>query len=159
MKKFILFLVGLIIGFIIFIPKTNLFFSGQKYLSNYNIFINFKHLNSSLFTLNLDKVKIYYHGIDGINIDSIKFLPLLFINKITLQDVNILNNKANINLNYNIFTPFKINIDGLSNFGIIKGDINLKTKHLKVYILNLKNNKLKSFLKKDKQGYFYEQSF
>ena len=159
MKKTLLFITGLILGIILFMPKENLFFTAQHYLKNQNLFINFQTINSSLFKLKLENVNIYYKGIDGVNIKQINILPLLFINKIYLKNINIFNNNANIEITYNIFSPFKMDIKGSSNFGEIKGDINLNKKHLKVYILNLKNDKLKTFLKHNQKGYFYEQSF
>jgi len=160
MNRFIIFLIGFFLGFIIFMPKNNLYFTLQKYLSKKNIYINSK-IDSSV-SLNLKNGIIYYNGMDIITFDKVKILPFIFFNKIEAYNLKIKFQNLKIrkiDIVYSIVNPFKVYINGNSNFGEIKGNVNLLKKHIKIYILNLSNNILKKFLKKDKKGYFYYATF
>lgn len=159
--KFLTIILSFFIGLIIFMPKENLFFTLQKELKKENIFINTK-ASSNLIDLKLDNSKIFVNKINIANIESIKITPLLFFNKIDLKNIKIDFNHLNIdnlNLTYSILTPFNVDIKGSSNFATIKGFIDLKNRNMKIYLLNLTNKTIKSFLKKDKKGYFYAQKF
>lgn len=159
--KFLTIILSFFIGLIIFMPKENLFFTLQKELKKENIFINTK-TSSNLIDLKLDNSKIFVNKINIANIESIKITPLLFFNKIDLKNIKIDFNHLNIdnlNLTYSVLTPFNVDIKGSSNFATIKGFIDLKNRNMKIYLLNLTNKTIKSFLKKDKKGYFYAQKF
>ncbi len=159
--KFLTIILSFFIGLIIFMPKENLFFTLQKELKKENIFINTK-ASSNLIDLKLDNSKIFVNKINIANIESIKITPLLFFNKIDLKNIKIDFNHLNVdnlNLTYSILTPFNVDIKGSSNFATIKGFIDLKNRNMKIYLLNLTNKTIKSFLKKDKKGYFYAQKF
>ena len=159
--KFLTIILSFFIGLIIFMPKENLFFTLQKELKKENIFINTK-ASSNLIDLKLDNSKIFVNKINIANIESIKITPLLFFNKIDLKNIKIDFNHLNIdnlNLTYSVLTPFNVDIKGSSNFATIKGFIDLKNRNMKIYLLNLTNKTIKSFLKKDKKGYFYAQKF
>ncbi len=160
MKKILFFLVGLFIGFILFMPKENLYYTFQKYLSKQNIYIN-SQIKSNL-TLNLYNGKIYENGINLVNFKEIKIIPFVLYNKITAKNIkiNFQNYKITyLNITYSIINPTKIYIKGNSTFGKIQGEVNLIKHYLKVYILNLNDYNLKSFLKKDNKGYFYYAEF
>jgi len=160
MKKFILFLIGLFIGFIVFIPKDNLYYTLQKYLSKEKIYINSNIKNSLILTLS--NGKIYQNGINLAQFEKVKIIPFLVYNNIKAKNIKISfqNIKIdNLNITYSIINPLKIKINGTSNIGKINGEVNLIKKIIKIYILNLNNNTLKSFLRKDKQGYFYYEKF
>lgn len=160
MKKFFLFLIGLFIGFIVFIPKDNLYYTLQKYLSKEKIYINSDIKNSLILTLS--NGKIYQNGINFAQFEKVKIIPFLVYNNIKAKNIKISfqNIKIdNLNITYSIINPLKIKINGTSNIGKINGEVNLIKKIIKIYILNLNNNTLKSFLRKDKQGYFYYEKF
>jgi len=159
--KFLIIIFSFSIGFIIFMPKENLFFTLQKELSKQNIYIDTK-IKNNLFTLNLKNSHIFVNGINIANIKQTSVLALLLFNKIDIHNININFNNLKIKtlyIQYSILNPLKIDINGISNFANIKGDIDLKTNTLKVYLLNLTNNPIKSFLHRDQKGYFYVQKF
>jgi len=159
-KKILLFILGLFIGILFFMPKDNLFFTAQKYLKSYNAFINFKHIDNSLFYLTLSNVDIFYKDMKAIKIDEVKMTPFILFNQVTFKNLKIANNNFKlIKANYNILHPLKIIIKGFSNLGKIDGYLNLESHKLKIYILDSKNKELQKMLKKDKKGYFYEQTF
>jgi hypothetical protein len=115
-----------------------------------------------MFSLTLKDSKVFVNKINFFNIQKTTILPLIVYNKIEMNNIKIdfKNLKINnINIIYSIINPMKITIKGSANFANIQGSIDLKTKKLKVYLLNLTNNSIKSFLKKDKKGYFYVQTF
>ena len=161
MKKFFIFLIGLIIGLIVFMPKKNLYFTLQHFLQKEKIYIN-SEINSNIISLNLKNGTIFYKGIDAVKFKNIFIYPFLFFNNIKATNIKIDFGNLNINnldVTYSIINPLKVYIKGDSNFGKIDGSIDLVNRKIKVYILNLNNSTLKAILKKDKKGYFYYESF
>jgi len=161
MKKIFIFLIGLIIGLTVFMPKKSLYFTLQHFLQKEKIYIN-SEINSNIISLNLKNGTIFYKGIDAIKFKDIVIYPFLLFNNIKANNINIDFENLNINnldLAYSIINPLKIYIKGDSNFGKIDGVVDLVNRKIKVYILNLNNSTLKAILKKDKKGYFYYESF
>ena len=160
MKKFTVFIVGLFLGLIVFMPKDNLYFTLQKYLAKENIYINSKI--NSFNTLNLENGTVYYNGMDIITFNKIKIFPFVFFNRIDVNNLKIKLENLDIkqaDITYSILNPLKVYIKGSSNFGDIDGEIDLIKRKIKIYILNLNNRFLKNMLKKDKKGYFYYAAF
>jgi hypothetical protein len=160
MKKFFLLLVGFLIGFIVFMPKDNLYYTLQDFLKKQNIYVN-SDIKSTI-TLKLKNGTVYYNHMDISKFQKIVILPFIFYNEIKANEVilNIENYKINsLKAFYSIFYPIKIFIKGDSNFGKIDGNIDLIKKEAKIYIYNLTNDSLKRFLRKDKKGYFYYAKF
>ena len=159
-------ILGYILAFLIavfaFIPTKNLFFLMQKELSSQQIIINSDKIREFPFDLGLNNVDIFYKNIKVSHIDNINLLALIIFNKINIKNIKI--NFQNLfikdlNAKISILNPLKIYIKGKGNFGDINGVINLKDRILKIYIINLKYNNIKYFLKKDKKGYFYATKF
>jgi hypothetical protein len=160
MKKILLFLLGLYIGFIVFMPRDNLYYTFQDYLKNKKIYIN-SDINSNI-VLHLKKGILYYNGMDILKFKEINILPFVFYNEISGKDIdlNAGNYKIyNTKVLYSLFYPLKVFIKGKSNFGKIDGKIDLIKREVKIYVLNLTNNSLKNFLRKDKEGYYYYAKF
>ncbi len=160
MKKFFIFLIGIYIGFIIFMPKENLFFTLQNYLKNQNIYINTK-TTSNPFSLSLKNFTIFINGIDIARGEKISIFPFIFYNKIEAKNINV--NVQNIKINnlfatYSIINPIKIIITGNSNFGKIDGNIDVIKKTIKIYVKN-PSEEIKEFLRKDNKGYFIYEKF
>ena len=160
MKKILIFLIGFYIGVIVFIPKDNIYFTIQKYLSKEKIYIN-SNIKSNILDLSLNNSIVYYNGMDLIRFKSIKAFLFLFFNEIKANKIKL--NLGNyiiyhLRLIYYIFNPTNILIKGDSNFGKIDGKIDLLKRYVKVYI-KLTNNNLKAFLRKDKKGYYYYAKF
>jgi hypothetical protein len=163
MKKTIIFsfLIGLYLGFIIFMPKQFLVFTIEKYLKKENVYLNASY-KENLFSLKIINGKIFINGINPINFKTAVFYPLILYNSLNIDNIFINFQNLNIkklNIKYSIINPFKVIINGLSNFGKIDGFIDLKNRFLKIYIINLTNQNLKSFLRKDNKGYFYYEKF
>ena len=160
--KYIGYFLLFLIFFTIFLPRENMFFSLQDILTKDKIYVNTKNIENNIFDLSLNNNKIYYKDINIAKINKIKSLLFIIYNKVELKNIklNFQNLKINfLNFKYALFSPYKILISGLANFGKIDGFIDIKKEKGKIYLLNLKDNNIKYFLKKDKKGYFYEIAF
>lgn len=161
MKK-VFYVVLFFISFIWFFPKDNLFFSVQDILSKNQIYLPSVKVEDKGYKLNIKDVKIYYNKMDIGSIENIDFFSFLVYNRIFLSNIKLNFQDLfikKLNINYFIVSPFKISIVGDANFGKIDGFFDLKDKKGKIYILDIKNNDIKSLLNKDKKGYFYAFSF
>jgi len=161
MKK-VFYVVLFFISFIWFFPKDNLFFSVQDILSKNQIYLPSVKVEDKGYKLNIKDVKIYYNKMDIGSIENIDFFSFLVYNKFYLSNIKLNFQDLfikKLNINYFIVSPFKISIVGDANFGKIDGFFDLKDKKGKIYILDIKNDDIKSLLNKDKKGYFYAFSF
>ena len=159
-------ILGYILVFLIavfaFVPTKNLFFLLQKDFSSQQVIINANEIKEFPFDLGLNDIDVFYKKIKISHIDKINFLTFLVFNRVDIKNIKINFQNLfvnNLNAKISLFNPMKIYIKGHGNFGDIDGIINLKDKILKIYIINLKNNNIKYFLKKDKKGYFYATKF
>jgi hypothetical protein len=160
MKKILIFILGFLIGFIIFMPKDNLYYTLQKYLEKEKVYIN-SNIKSDI-SLNLIDGTVYYNGMDILRFEKVKILPLILFNELKADNikVSIKNYKiTSLKAFYTLFYPIKIFIKGKSSFGELEGYVDMIKREVKIYILNLTDTSIKSFLKKDKKGYFYYAKF
>ena len=158
MKKFLLFLLGIYIGLVVFMPKDNLYYTFQKYLKKENIYIN-SSISQDLIKLSLKNAKVYSNNINIADFENINIYPLILFNLISVKNLKleIGNYKiSNLNIYFTPFYPIGL-IKGDSSFGKVDGEINLMKRYIKVYIQ--KPSTISSFLKKDKKGYFYYAKF
>jgi len=161
MKK-VFYVVLFFISFIWFFPKENLFFSVQDILSKNKIYLPSVKVEDKGYKLNIKDTKIFYNKMDIGSIENIDFFSFLVYNKILLSNIKLNFQDLfikNLSINYFIVSPFKISIVGDANFGKIEGFFDLQDKKGKIYILDIKNDDIKSLLNKDKKGYFYAFSF
>ena len=161
MKKAITVFLGFYLGFVVFMPKENIFFTVQKYLAPYKIYINADTAATPL-ALYLHRGTLFFDGMDIAAFDHCKLYPWLFLNLCTISDtkINVGGFKIQkLRLLYSIVNPLKIYLEGSANFGTLKGYINIKNRELKIYIHHIKNSAIKTYLQKDKEGYFYHASF
>ncbi|AZV45723.1 hypothetical protein C3L23_00045 [Nautilia sp. PV-1] len=162
MKKFITVLAGFIIGFYIFMPKTEIFYFIQNILSKNGIYLT-ANTKSDIYKLNLSNGKIYYKSIKTAEFKKALIYPYIFYNKLYITDITLPIDNIKINevsLTQNIIHPFIIQIKAESNIAKnIYGNINLSNKEIRIYFIKIYNNAIKQFLKKDKKGYYYYEKF
>jgi len=163
MKKILIFLLGLILGFYFFMPKEEFFYLIQKKLYQTNNIAVTADIKSDVFKLSLLKGKIYYNDIQTATFDKAYISPYIFYNKINIFDIKLPINNLNITkitLTHNILNPYIIKLTANGNFAKkIHGNINFSKKEVRLYFEGVKNNTVKKFLKKDKKGYFYYEKF
>jgi hypothetical protein len=156
MKKLLIFIIGFLIGTIVFMPKQELFFKVLEILHNKNIDIISKTEENPLF-LKISDAKVYYLNLHSATIKEITVYPYILFNKIEAKNIKINLGDFKIKSLNITYIPFlNAKLTGKSNFGEFEGEANLN--EIKIYIKN-PSNKIKTFLKKDKKGYFYYEHF
>jgi len=119
-----------------FAPKKLLYYKLEHILAKEQIIISDETVHDGLFALRLNNGNLFVKDIDIGNFEQTEIYPDIFFNLLAIK--NFSSNK-NISLLPNIkifklfvcyspFYPIKVLIWGKSNFGNIKGEINLKTK-------------------------------
>jgi hypothetical protein len=161
MKKLLIIIIGFLMGGILFIPKTNLFYLLQNQLKKENIYIN-SNTTSSIIKLSIHNAEIFINKINIAHFQKTELFFYILYNKIIISNLqlNVSNYLIkNANITYSILSPLNIYINGNANFGKIDGNIRLDSREIKIYIFNLKDHTLKRVLKKDKKGYYYYAKF
>jgi len=164
MKKIVFITLFLYIGLLFFMPKLYLWYALEDYLNHQNIqLISHKH-NTRFTTLHLEDNRLFYRNREIAKIRQIDFLPLIFFNRITLEDLSWEHFLAkNSTFTHSVLEPFKIKTLLNGDFGDIVGEINLKDHTIVLTSIPTKKfqkNMLfqKLFYKTD-EGYRYESNF
>ena len=167
-RNILIFLIALYVGIIIFMPKSELYYYGEKELKKQGIVIDNEIVESKLASLDIIHPVVYYQGVDVLRIAKLKITPLLFVNKVEAQGVELLNvakqflniDIDKLKLNHIIFKPFRVKLWAVGSFGEADGFINLKKRVIHIDITKIKNiNPIKRFLKKGAKGWYYESRF
>ena len=167
-RNVILFIVALYIGAVLFMPKSQLYYFGEKQLKEYGVVIGNEVLNEKIASLEVLHPVAYYQGVDVVRAANLKITPLLFINKLEANNVELLNiAKKFINIqiktlkvNNSILKPYRVKIDAIGSFGVANGYANLKSRVVHIDILKAKDlSSLKRYLKKGEKGWYYESKF
>jgi hypothetical protein len=156
MKKIAIIILGFLIGFVVFMPKKELFFFFQKVLDQKNIKI-ISTTSQTPIQLNLLNTKVFYSNIKTASIKEVNIYPLLLINIIKARNIKFDIGNIQIKNLTAYFTLYpKIFVKGDGNIGEFEGWLSLK--EAKIYIKN-PSFQIKPFLKRDKKGYFYYEKF
>ena len=167
-RNIILFIVALYIGIVVFMPKSQLYYYGEKQLKKYGVVIDNEVLNEKIGTLEISHPVAYYQGVDIARVANVKVMPLLFMNRLEANNVELLNiAKKFINIqidtlkmNNSILKPKIVKVDAVGNFGVANGYIDLKSRIIHLDILKVKDlTSLKKYLKKGEKGWYYESKF
>ncbi len=148
--KIIVYFISFIIFLFILLPKENLYYKLEQELAKEGVIISDETINSSIFTLDINKAKIYVKGIDSANIDKVSLKPFFFFNKIKIENITLAQSLSNmapspikeVNITYSIFDIFNIKIDANSIYGKIDGQVDLKNQ--KIFISLNPTNKMKN---------------
>jgi len=153
---------------LMFMPKKQLYYKLERELARQDIVLNEKSIDEGIFSLVLNQPSVYVKGIKVATLDSINFFTLLFYTKVNLQKF-LLDDALKESLPVDIdkmtvsHAPWHIKelrVDANSSIGKIIGNIDLSKRSLRVDI-NTTNDlgMLKSELKQDAEGWYYETSF
>jgi len=154
---------------LVFMPKQELYFTLEKELAKQDIEINEQNIEEGVFSLNLIKPVIYVKGIKIATLEKINIFTLLFYTNINVKSL-LLNEslksyapeKIDIaNISHSILKPFYVNIEAEGSFGILEGDANLNERKLRLNFTETTKeiDSIRSNLKKDEKGLYYETSF
>lgn len=158
--------------FISFLPKENLYFLFEDFLSKQKIIFTKERLIDRAVVFNIHKPTIYYEDILVGTIQDISIKPFILYNKIELKDAffskeikNFLPQKTEyLNLTYTPFYPLVAFLSSKGDFGELNGEIFLKDRKFRLTLKPSSNVASKypmiiSKFKKDKDEYIYESTF
>ncbi len=167
-KYILTFIVAFYLGFILFMPKVNLYYKAEELLKKQGVVVDNEELRATPINLKLMHPIAYYQGVDFARASIINITPLLLVNSLEAENIELLGvakkflnvSISKLKANHSVLKPFivKLNIDG--SFGIASGYIDLKSKVVHLDIIEEKDIKpIKKFLKKGQKGWYYESKF
>ena len=156
-------------AFLVFMPKQELYFTLEKELAKQDIEINEQSIEEGIFSLNLIKPVIYVKGIKIASVEKINIFTLIFNTNINVKSLilddslkSFAPGKIDVaNISYSLFSPFNVNIGATGSFGAIEGSVNLNERTLRLDFTETTKelDSIRSNLKKDEKGLYYETSF
>jgi len=167
-KNILLFIIALVVGLYIFMPKTHLYYKAEELLEQKSITIGNEKIESDLRSLRVLHPVIYYQGAELARIEAVEVKPYIFINSVKLTNLEPLGiakelgdiTVAQLHLKHSLLKPFTIKLDSNGSFGVAHGTIDLKNRLVHIDIVEPKNiEPLKRVLKKAKKGWYYESKF
>ena len=154
---------------LVFMPKQELYFTLEKELAKKDIEINEQNIEEGVFSLNLINPEIYVKGIKVASIEKINIFTLLFTTNINVKSLvlddslkSFAPKKTDVaNISYSLLSPLKVTIEAEGNFGLLEGNANLNEKKLRIDFFETTKeiDSIRSNLKKDEKGLYYETSF
>ncbi len=155
-------------GLLLFMPKQEMYYKLEKELEKQEIEINEKSIEEGLFSLTVKQASVYIKGIPVATIEELKFFTLLLYTKVEL-DTLLLDDSLKAmapqqtdkaTLTYSIISPLHASIYAEGSFGGIEGSVELKERKLHLDFNETKEiEMIRSQLKKDEKGWYYETSF
>jgi len=158
----------LLIFLVIFAPKQQIYYLLEKELAQNDIVISNEKFSDKLFGLTITDADIYVKGIKMAQIKSVDLNIFFLYNQLTINSVHTDKGIQNIvpksidNLTaiFSIIKPYKVAIDGVGSFGEVKGGVYLNMNKIFLRLPKTKDiSSFKNFLKKDKEGLYYEKFF
>jgi len=162
------FIIALYLGFILFMPKVNLYYKAEEILKQQGVVIDNEEIRSSITSLKLMHPVAYYQGVDFARASMVNITPLLVINTLEAENIELLSvakkfldvSIKNLKATHTLLDPFNVKLTIVGSFGIASGYINLKSRVIHIDIIEPKNiNSIRRFLKKGKKGWYYESKF
>jgi hypothetical protein len=154
---------------LVFMPKQELYFTLEKELAKQDIEINEQNIEEGVFSLNLIKPVIYVKGIKIATLEKINIFTLLLYTNINVKSLlldeslkSFAPEKIDVaNISHVVFNPFHLNIEAKGSFGILEGNANLTERTLRLDFTETTKeiDSIRSNLKKDEKGLYYETSF
>ena len=167
-KKGVLIFLAIWFSVLLFMPKTELYYTFEKTLANQDIKLNEKSIDEGLFSLTLKDVTIYVKGIALANIEELDFFTVLFyssLDVVNLQVDEALHSKVpaltkEASFTHNLLSPLTLSVDANGSFGTIEGEIKMLNKEVRIDFVKVGDmSMIQSYLTKDEKGWFYEKSF
>ena len=166
-KIFILLLVAWF-ALLFFMPKQELYYTLEKELAKQGVEINEEGIEEGIFSLTLNNASIYVKGIKIATVEKVSFFTLLFYTKAEVNDLLLddsLKAMAPKRTDKAVFTHsvlsvLNVLIHAEGSFGVVDGYANLKERMLHLDFIEPKEiDSIRSQLKKDEKGWYYETSF
>jgi len=169
--KLIGYIVFTIVIIIALLPKVDLYYKLEHILKKEHIILSDEIPADKILLLNLKNISLYYNGINVANISDSLFLPFIFYNKLTIENIKLDETLKmffpekidEIVVTYSVLDPINVHLASKGKFGLAYGTFNLKTRKLHIVLTPTKymkrnyGNTLK--LMKSKNGqYIYDKA-
>lgn len=118
MKRIFSFGVLLLLGVILFLPKSNMYYSAEKVLASMHLYLNGEEINERFFYLDIDNAIVQLDTMPIATIDHISFFPLIAFNRVSIEGVAFSGEFESlfpqgidhIDLTYTLLHPFTVKI-------------------------------------------------
>jgi hypothetical protein len=153
---------------LLFMPKQELYYTLEKELLKEGVEINEKQIKAGIFSLTIKEAEVYVKGIKIATVEELDFFTLLFYSSLTVEGMKIdaslsafaPEEISKIQAMHSILSPSEAFITAMGSFGLAEGVVDLNSSTLRIDLVDVKDiGTLKSQLKKDEKGWYYETSF
>lgn len=167
-KNTLIFILVLWLSLIIFMPKKALYYKLEEELLKQDIKLNEKMIDEGLFSLKIEDMSVYIKGINIASIKEINLFTLLIYTHISIESIGLDESFRAMmpqdikmsNIYHTIDSPMDLVVDINSSIAQIDGIVDLKSRKVRLDIKESSNIAIiKSLLKKDDKGWYYEKSF
>ncbi len=168
MKKIVLIVSLFYLGFVLFMPKINLYYTLENIAKKEHIMIEEGAIKDRWVDLHIEDATLFYDGIASLKAREMTLLPWIVYNKITLKDVTpakavekMLQTKAEeVTLTYSLLSYKAIMIAAHGDFGELDGTLNLLEQKIRIVLHPsnaFKNHQIvREYFKKQEEGFVYE---
>lgn len=157
--------------FVAIAPKKNLYFLAEEELLKHKIVLSGETIHNGMLYFEVRDANIYYEDIYAGRLERLKIYPLIFWNRISLENLKI--DKAlsrfvppNTELllaRYSLLNPIGIELQGEGSFGSFFGEVNLIDRNISIELNASKEMQsyrdITKKMKKIDGKLRYEQSF
>jgi hypothetical protein len=166
-KKTLIIILAFFIGLLVFAPKKSLYYLLEGELKNNAIVLSDENISTNPFGLKISNAKVYVENTYIGDIKEISLLTLLFYNDISIIEFEptesikkmlpISIKKADIL--YAIWNPLEVKISLDGSMGKADGKLDLAEQKIIIRFEKGANiAPIREYLKKDQNGWYYEQN-
>ncbi len=167
-KKIFILLFVAWFALLFFMPKQELYYKLEKELAKQGVEVNEESIDEGVFSLTLHNASVYVKGIKVATVEKVSFFTLLFYTKAQIDNLVLDDSLKSMApqhtdkavLTHTLFSVLNVSIHAEGSFGLVDGDADLKERTLRLDFIEPKEiDSIKSQLKKDEKGWYYETSF
>ncbi|MDR3347680.1 MAG: hypothetical protein LBN32_03605 [Helicobacteraceae bacterium] len=168
---FVVWCVVLLLLLIVFAPKKELYYLGERFLIAQKIAINGESASDYGLVFDLDNAQIVYDRMNVARLENMRLFVSIFYNSLSLspfmlsQELSFLPSRVDqLTVYHTIVMPHIIYIEGEGAFGSVKGEINLVSRRLRA-VLNIpgeiqsRYGQFLTKMKREEEGFIYELKF
>lgn len=154
------------------LPKEALFYQAERWLEPMQVYINETDVSDRLVNFRLEGATLIYQDVEAATIEEISLTTLLVYNSLSVSPFTIREELASfvppgiesLSLTHHILMPHRIRIDAAGDFGTATGYVDLLQRriHIDIAFSSLVNRNYPALLRmvrKNSEGYYYEQAF
>ena len=153
---------------ILLAPKKELYYLLERQLQKQGIILAQEKLTETPLGLKVEEAKLYLEGVEFGKIDRISLWTLLVYTQVdvkSFQPASRVRKLLNLELSrarirYALWHPSRMKVEAEGSFGKTEGMIDLRKRTILLRWTKTGNLQgLKSYLKKDSKGWYYERKF